>query len=187
MTEKPIRIAALCGSLRKASFNRMALNAVVAKAPTHGLEIVEAPIAGLPVFDSDLAAEGRPEAVAQLAETLTNADGILIVSPEYNYSVPGGLKNAIDWASRAQPNPFAGKGVAILGVSAGRLGTARMQYHLRQILVFLDAHPLNKPEVMIGNAGGTFDANGALVDTKVDEMLDRQLEALATWVKRLSS
>jgi len=184
MSDK-IRIAALCGSLRKASVNRMALNVAKDRAASHNLEIIEAPYAGLPVFDADIAAEGFPEGYDEMLAVLSSSEGLLIVSPEYNFSVPGGLKNAIDWASWAPDSPFAGKAAAIMGCSPGRIGTARMQYHLRQILVFLDMHPVNKPEVMLGEHSGLFNDEGVLVDAKAAQMIDRLLASLAAMVKTL--
>jgi len=172
----PIRIVGLSGSLRKASTNTALLRAAVELAPEGAsLEILS--IRDVPLYDQDLQAEGMPDAVTRLHAALIEADAVVIASPEYNYSVPGVLKNTIDWLSRTQPQPFAGKPVAIMGASPGRLGTARMQYHLRQIFVFLDGDVLNKPEVMVG---GAFQAivDGTLVDAKAREMIGRQLVAL---------
>ena len=129
--------------------------------------------------------KGIPEAVTELGRRIAAADAILFVTPEYNYSVPGVLKNAIDWVSRLSPQPFAGKPAGIMGVSPGNLGTARAQYHLRQIGVFLDLHFLSKPEVMIGQAGTKFDAEGRLTDEDTLNRIQALLAALADWARRL--
>ena len=128
---------------------------------------------------------GFPPAVERFREQIRAADALLFATPEYNYSMAGVLKNAIDWASRPPEQPFSGKPAAILGASAGRFGTARAQYHLRQTLVFLDVHPLNKPEVMISSAQNAFDAQGRLLDDKARELIQQQLQALQLWVRRL--
>ncbi len=175
MTE-PIRLVGLSGSLRKASTNTALLRAAAERAPDDvTLDIL--PIGDVPLYDGDVQAEGFPAPVQALHQAILAADGVLIASPEYNYSVPGVLKNAIDWLSRTDPQPFAGKPIAIMGASPGRLGTARMQYHLRQIFVFLDGAVLNKPEVMVG---GAFQAirDGRLVDEKAGEMVGRLVRAL---------
>ncbi len=121
----------------------------------------------------------------QAADAIAAADGVVIVSPEYNYSMPGGLKNAIDWLSRLKPQPFAGKPVAIQSASGGALGGARMQYHLRQSMVFLDAHVLNRPEVMIGQAPSKVDAEGRLADEATRKFIADQLVAFAAFITRL--
>lgn len=184
MSAPPIRIAAISGSLRKGSYNTALLRAARDLAPK-GVEVEILSIAGLPVYDADLQAEGMPEAVLALQKAIGGADGVLISSPEYNYSVPGGLKNAIDWLSRTDPQPFAEKPVAIMGASPGKVGTARMQYHLRQIFVFLRARLLSHPEVMVGSAHeritdgeltdeGTRSYLGKLVGALVSEIEDRR-------------
>lgn len=180
-----IKILGICGSLRKASFNRMALNVVVEEGQKQGHAFEVAAIDEIPLYDADLQASGFPEAVVRLGEQVADADAVIFVSPEYNYSVPGALKNAIDWVSRLPNQPFAGKPVAIMGASMGGIGTARMQYHLRQILVFLDARPLNKPEIMIGAAHERFDSEGRLNDDKTREMIGKLLESLNDWTAQL--
>ena len=140
-----MKLLAIIGSLRRASYNRMVFRAVLEELP-HGVSVSEAPIRDLPLYDDDLRLEqGYPEAAQRLREQIAAADAVLFISPEYNYSVPGVLKNAIDWASRAPDQPFKGKPVAIMGASTGMIGTARMQYHLRQSLVFVEALPLAAP------------------------------------------
>ena len=127
-----------------------------------------------------------PAAVTALAEAIRSADAVLIATPEYNYSIPGVLKNAIDWISRLEDQPFDGKPVALLGASMGRLGTARAQYHLRQVFVFLNAHLLNRPEVMIATAHERIDDAGALEDEDTGRRLTGLLEALAAHARRLA-
>lgn len=176
MTE-PIRLVGLSGSLRKASTNTALLRAAAELTPADvTLEIRS--IHDVPLYDADVQAEGLPAPVQALHRAILDADGVLIASPEYNYSVSGVLKNTIDWLSRTDPQPFAGKPIGIMGASPGRLGTARMQYHLRQIFVFLDGAVLNKPEVMVG---GAFKAvqDGRLVDEKAREMVGRLVQALS--------
>jgi len=183
---RSVRILGLCGSLRRASYNRGALRAAGELMPPDSqLEVFE--IAGLPGFDQD--DEGDPPAqVVELKRAIRRADGLLFVTPEYNYSVPGVLKNAIDWASRPYgDNAWAGKPAAILGASIGAIGTARAQYHLRQMFVFLDVHALNQPEVMIGKAAERFDEQGNLTDDSTRELLRKLLESLVAWTRRWSA
>ncbi len=181
-----LKILGISGSLRRGSLNTMALHAASQLAP-EGITIeVFNRLREIPPYDDDLRLEsGFPPAVEALREGIRAADGLLIVSPEYNYSIPGVLKNAIDWASRAPDQPFADKPVAIMGVSPGLLGTARMQYQLRQCFVFLDSRVLNKPEVMIGGGVSKFDAEGKLTDESTAQFIKAQLEALAAWTERL--
>lgn len=152
---EPIKLVAFCGSLRKASFNRMALQAFIERAPA-GTAVETIEIGDWPLYDADLQAKGFPDKVQAAQKAMLAADGIVFASPEYNYSVSGVLKNAIDWLSRLTPQPFAGKPMAVFGASGGPLGTARAQYHLRQMMIFLDGRMVNKPEVMIGAAQTKF-------------------------------
>ena len=153
----------ICGSLRKGSFNRALMNALPALAPA-AMKLTEAPsFRGFPLYDADLQANGFPPDVTALADAIRAADAVIIITPEYNYSIPGALKNAIDWLSRLTPQPFAGKPMAVFGASGGPLGTARSQYHLRQMMIFLDGRMINKPEVMIGAAHTKF-ADGKFID-----------------------
>ena len=164
----------------------MAFNAMGDLLPPR-VTLAEAPIADLPPYNDDVREEqGYPEAAARLRAQIAAADAVVFISPEYNYSIPGVLKNAIDWASRPPDQPFKNKPVAVLGASTGVIGTARMQYHLRQSMVFVEALPLNKPEVMITFAAQKFDGSGRLSDEPTREIMRQQLEALATWVRRLS-
>ncbi|MCA1957444.1 MAG: NAD(P)H-dependent oxidoreductase [Nitrospira sp.] len=142
-------------------------------------------MAGIPLFNQDHERE-PPSAVRQFKSVISSADAILVVTPEYNYSVPGVLKNAIDWASRPYgESAWDGKPVGIMGASVGMLGTARAQYHLRQMFVFLNMFPLNQPEVMIANADQKFDTDGNLKDEKMAEKVRELLQALADWTRRL--
>ena len=151
----PIKLVAFCGSLRKASFNRMALHAFIERVPA-GTTVETIEIGDWPLYDADVQAKGFPDKVLAAQQKILAADGIVFASPEYNYSVSGVLKNAIDWLSRVTPQPFAGKPMAVFGASGGPLGTARSQYHLRQMMIFLDGRFVNKPEVMIGAAPSKF-------------------------------
>jgi chromate reductase len=170
----PIKLAAFCGSLRKASFNRMALHAFIERVPA-GVTVETIEIGEWPLYDADIQAKGFPDKVQAAQKTMLAADGIVFATPEYNYSVSGALKNAIDWLSRMTPQPFAAKPIAMFGASGGPLGAARAQYHLRQMMVFLDGRPVNKPEVMIGAAQTKF------VDGKfTDEVGAKLLSDLGT-------
>jgi chromate reductase len=183
---QPIRLVTLLGSLRQGSLNAAVVRTLPELAPA-GMSFTPLPSVGdYPIYDADLQAEGFPAVVEQAGEAIRSADGVIIVSPEYNYSMPGGLKNAIDWISRLKGQPFAGKPVAIQSVSGGMLGGARMQYHLRQTMVFLDAHVLNKPEVMIGQGNAKIDAaSGKLADETTRKFVSDQLVAFAAFIARL--
>lgn len=179
-----MKILGFAGSLRKGSFNKMALSAAMKLAPDDvKMEVFD--LKDIPPFNQDL--EQNPsERVKEFKKKIREADAILIATPEYNYSIPGVLKNAIDWVSRPYgDNALEGKPVAIMGASMGNIGTARAQYHLRQCFVFLDVHPINRPEVMIGFAQEKFDKNGNLTDENTKERIKELLQALAEWTKRL--
>jgi chromate reductase len=180
----PVKILGIVGSLRRGSYNRMALRAAQQLVPKDAvLETFD--LDGIPGFNQD-EEQHPPAKVAELKAKVRAADAILIVTPEYNYSVPGVLKNAIDWASRPYgDSAWSDKPVAIMGASVGAMGTARAQYHLRQSFVFLNMHPLNKPEVMIANAAEKFDASGNLIDDKARELIRQLLQALVAWTRRL--
>lgn len=179
-----VKILGIAGSLRKGSFNKMLLKAALEVAP-QDVELETFDLEGIPPFNQDL--ENDPhQKVKELKEKVKGADGILIVTPEYNYSVPGVLKNAIDAASRPYgTNPFEGKPVAIMGASIGMLGTARAQYHLRQTLVFLNAFPLNRPEIMVPFAESKFDETGRLTDETTREKVRELLAELVKWIRKL--
>ncbi|MDP9150792.1 MAG: NAD(P)H-dependent oxidoreductase [Myxococcota bacterium] len=183
MTEELV-VLGISGSLRKGSYNTALLRAAVELAPV-GMRIDTADISALAPYNEDVRSAGQPPAVAALRDAIARADALLIATPEYNYSVPGVLKNAIDWASRPPNHPFAGKALAIIGASGGTSGTMRAQYHLRQIAVFLDMHPINKPELFVRSAQNVFDGAGTLVDQATRDVLRQVLEALGAWTRRL--
>jgi chromate reductase len=140
----------------------------------------------IPHYDADFQSEGFPPKVVEIAELVRKADGVAFVTPEYNYSVPGVLKNAIDWLSRVSPAPFVAKPVLIQTASAGIFGGVRAQYHLRQILVFLDAYPMNKPEVMVGSAQTKISADGVLTDETTRDFIRLQLTAFKAFIDKVS-
>jgi chromate reductase len=179
-----LRVLGIAGSLRRGSYNRMALRAAQELAP-EGMTIESFDITPIPLYNEDVRAQGFPAPVAEFRGRIKAADAVLFVTPEYNYSVPGVLKNAFDWASRPPEQPFDGKPVAIMGASPGRFGTARAQYHLRQSCVFVNALPLNRPEVMIADAANRFDGEGRLTDESTRDMVRKLLAALAAWTVRL--
>ncbi|MDT8442407.1 MAG: NAD(P)H-dependent oxidoreductase, partial [Desulfuromonadales bacterium] len=175
-------ILAICGSLRRASTNMGLARYAKANAPD-GIEIEIADLREVPLYNADLAE--RPAAVDILYRQLEPADALLLACPEYNYSLAPALKNALDWASRAEENRLlAGKPAAILGAGGG-VGTARAQYHLRQVCVYLDLHPLNKPEIFCNAFSDSFDGDGNLVDEKIQTLVVKQLEALRHWWRKL--
>jgi chromate reductase len=180
-----INVLGICGSLRAGSYNRMALHAAAELLPEGmTLEIVET-LRDIPPYDDDVRQKGFPPSVEALRAKIAAADAVLIASPEYNYSIPGVLKNAIDWASRPPSQPFDGKPIALMGASPGLFGTARAQYHLRQSFVFLNAFVLNRPEVMIGQAPQKFDAEGRLTDAATRKFIADLMLALWDWTQRL--
>lgn len=182
--DKPIRILGIAGSLRRNSYNRAALRAAQKLVPEDAvLDIFE--LDGIPVFSED--DEKQPlTKVIEFKKRIREADALLFVTPEYNYSIPGGLKNAIDWASRPYgDNAWANKPAAIMGASIGRFGTARAQYHLRQVFVFLNILPINQPEVMIGGAPEHFDAEGNLTNEKTKKLIRQLLANLVSWTRDL--
>jgi chromate reductase len=182
---KPIQILGFAGSLRKNSYNKALLRAAAELMPKDAvLETFD--LEGIPPFNQDLETQ-PPEKVKDFKAKVKAADAILIVTPEYNYSIPGVLKNAIDWASRPYPdNAFNDKSVAMMGASTGMLGTARAQYHLRQCFVFLNMHTVNKPEVMVNYAQEKFDADGRLKDEKARKRIAELIESLIALTKRMT-
>jgi len=178
-------ILTLCGSLRKQSLNR-AVEATLGDLAPAGTTFQSAPdIGAIPHYNADVQADGFPEPVSQLGEAIRAADGVIIISPEYNYSVPGVLKNAIDWLSRLPDPPFRMKPVAIQSAAPGMIGGARMQYHLRQTLVFLDAIVFTRPEVFVSQAMQKIE-DGRLTDQPSRDAISAQLAAFADFVDRLS-
>ncbi len=179
-----IRVLAIGGSLRQGSYNHLLLEQARRQAP-EGMEIEIADLSDVPLYNSDVQAQGFPESVRRLAAQVAQADAFLIATPEYNYSIPGVLKNAIDWLSRVPEAPFQGKPVAIASASMSGLGGVRAQYHLRQVLIYLDVLPLNKPELFVSAAHEKFGADGQLTDAMTREGLDALLAALAARTLRL--
>jgi len=179
-----MKVLAISGSLRKDSFNTRLVRAARDLAPD-GMTIEITDLAPLPLYNDDVRAAGYPPVVSAFREAIRTSDALLIATPEYNYSISGVLKNAIDWASRPPDQPLAGKPLAIMGASGGLSGTMRAQYHLRQIAVFVDLLPLNKPEVMVRSAADKFDTAGALTDEDTRTHIRTLLEALAAWTMRL--
>ena len=177
------KILGIAGSLRRASFNRMALNAARGLVPVGAtLEILDLP--DLPGFNQDNE-KSPPAAVVDMKAKIRAADAILLVTPEYNYSIPGVLKNAIDWASRPYgDSAWKGKPAAVMGASPGALGTARAQYDLRKCFVFLDMPVVNQPEVMISAAGSKFDEAGNLTDAIAKELIGKLLASLCDLARR---
>jgi chromate reductase, NAD(P)H dehydrogenase (quinone) len=180
-----VKVLGICGSLRKGSFNRAVLRAAAELLP-EGTTLTVADIAAIPLYNEDVRQAGFPPPVQSVRETIAAADALLFATPEYNYSMPGVLKNAIDWASRPPDQPFNGKPVAIMGATSGLWGTSRAQYHLRQSCVFLNMLPINKPEVLIAQAPTKFDAEGRLTDQPTRDLIAQLLVALRDWTRRLA-
>jgi chromate reductase len=186
MADKALNVITICGSLRKGSYNRMVMNLLPGWGPAN-LKISEAPpFAEFPLYNADIQnSSGFPAPVQTLADAIRAADGVIFVSPEYNYSIPGGLKNAIDWVSRLPNQPFANKPVTIISAAAGILGGGRMQYDLRRCMIFLDALTMNKPEVFIGGAMQKFDEkSGQLKDEQAVGFIKQQLAAFAKFIEQ---
>ncbi len=179
-----LRFLGFVGSLRKGSFNRNLMRTAMQVLP-EGVTLEVFEIGEIPLFNQEFE-RNPPEIVQQLKTKIRAADAILFVSPEYNYSIPGVLKNAIDWASRPyNDNAWDGKPVAIMSASTGKLGGARMQYHLRQSFVFLNMHPINRPEFMLAGAATYFDEQGNLKDEDTRNRIRDMLNALADWTREL--
>lgn len=181
---RQVRILGIAGSLRRESYNRATLRAATQLVPD-GATIETFEIDGLPGFNQD-EEQSPPARITELKRRIRESDAILFVTPEYNYSVPGVLKNAIDWASRPYgENAWDGKPAAIMGASIGMMGTGRAQYHLRQMMVFLNMFPINQPEVMIANAAERFDADGNLTDDMTKKFIRQLLQGLVDWTRRI--
>lgn len=177
-----LKFLGITGSLRQKSTNKGLLRAARDAVPA-GVTMEIADLADVPFYNADLAE--KPASVRRVLEQIGQADALVLACAEYNYSIAPALKNILDWASREPDNGLlAGKAVAILGAGGG-MGTSRAQYHLRQVCVFLDLHPLNKPEVFASAFAGAFDADGNLTDEKLKQQVARQMEALAGWSRRV--
>lgn len=183
---KTYNFVAISGSLRKGSYNTMVLKTLQKIAPKH-IKIKQLLIDDVPFYNSDLHEKKFPANVEKLNDAIKKADAIIFVTPEYNYSVPGVLKNALDMFSRSPKKPFNLKPVGIMGASPGVLGTARAQYHLRQIMVFLNAYTMNQPEIMIGKVNEKFNADEQLTDKETSDLLLKFLEALADFSDTINS
>jgi chromate reductase len=177
-----MRVLGISGSLRAQSFNTSALRLAGSLMPA-GMELDVLDWRDVPPFDADLLATGFPPAVKAAREQLRAADGVLIVTPEYNFSIPGMLKNLIDWVSRGPDQPLARKPVAILSAATGPLGGGRVQYDLRKVLLFVDAFVLAKPEVFIGSAQNKFDADGRCIDAATADFVRAQMQAFGRWIE----
>ncbi len=175
-----IQLVGFSGSLRNGSYNTMLLKAASQLLPANvSIDIVS--IADIPLYNSDLdlpAAKQRPEAAEHFRKMLSDADGLLISSPEYNYSIPGGLKNAIDWASRGEDSPLLRKPIAVIGATTGMWGTVRMQTAFHPVFLYLDMKPVYKPEVLVAHAEKKFDKDGNLIDETTKKLIRQKLEAL---------
>ncbi|MDM0085420.1 NAD(P)H-dependent oxidoreductase [Variovorax sp. J31P179] len=185
MASENQRLLGISGSQRQASYNTMALRLAAEQVPPHSkLDVVD--WRSIPPFDADyLARSGYPRTVAELRAGIEAADGIVIATPEYNFSIPGMLKNLLDWVSRGADQPLARKPVAILSASPGPLGGARVQYDLGKVLLFMDARVLAKPEVFIGNAAAKFDAEGRCIDVDTIRFVGLQMTAFSTWIDQV--
>jgi chromate reductase, NAD(P)H dehydrogenase (quinone) len=183
-----LNVVSICGSLRKGSYNGILQRALPALAP-EGMTITPAPsFAEFPLYNADIQnSSGFPAPVHVLADAIRAADGVIFCTPEYNFSIPGALKNAIDWVSRLPNQPFAGKPVALQSASPGPVGGARVQYDLRKSMMFLDAFTLNKPEIFIGNCASRLDeTTGEIKDEATRGFIKQQLAAFATLITRVT-
>lgn len=187
MSEK-LNVLVICGSLRKGSYNAALARALLALAP-EGMTLTEAPpFVGFPHYNYDIQAAGVPADVNAFADAIRAADGVVIVSPEYNWSIPGALKNAIDWVSKLKDVPFKDKPVALQSASTGQVGGARMQYHLRMALTSIDAVMFGKPEIFVNFAAKKIDEkSGELTDEPTKDIIRQQLAAFAKFVKRMKA
>src|SRR5437764_6317983 len=184
MADKILNVLSNCGSLRKGSYNRMVMNALQGYAP-EGMRITEAPsYAEFPLYNADIQnSTGFPAPVQTMAEAIRAAEGVMFISPEYNYGIPGPLKNAIDWVSRVPNQPFVGKPIAIISAAAGILGGGRMQYDLRRCMIFVDALTMNKPEIFIGNVSQKIDEKtGQIKDEQAIGFIKQELAAFAKFI-----
>ncbi|MCW4001320.1 MAG: NAD(P)H-dependent oxidoreductase [Candidatus Bathyarchaeota archaeon] len=181
-----IKVLAFAGSLRVGSYNKALVRAAVKVAPSSvAIEVYD--LAGIPPYNADQESN-PPQSVVEFKQKIQSADALLIATPEYNYSVSGVLKNALDWASRPKTDtPLLGKPVAVMSASTGRFGGARAQYHLRQCFVFLDMHPVNRPEVMLSDAAHNVDEEGNINNQKTLELIVQLLDALAQWTIKLQA
>lgn len=187
MSKNQLDVVVICGSLREGSYNAMVAQSLPDLAPDD-MAIRFAPsFEEFPLYNADIQnSSGFPSEVTDFADAIRDADGIVVVTPEYNFSIPGGLKNALDWVSRLDAQPFANKPVAIQSASPSPLGGGRVQYHLRQLMVFLDALVLNKPEIFVSDVAAKVDeTTGELTDETTKKFLRQQLEAFAKFIRKV--
>lgn len=187
MPKNQLDVVVICGSLREGSYNAMVAQSLPELAPDD-MAIRFAPsFEEFPLYNADIqSSSGFPSEVTDFADAIRDADGIVVVTPEYNFSIPGGLKNALDWVSRLDAQPFANKPVAIQSASPSPLGGGRVQYHLRQLMVFLDALVLNKPEIFVSDVSAKVDeTTGEITDETTKEFLRKQLEAFAEFIGKV--
>lgn len=179
-------ILVIVGSLREGSYNALLAETLWELAPDD-MALRGAPsFEEFPIYNADLKAKGCPPEVAAFGDAIRMADGVIIVSPEYNFSIPGGLKNAFDWVSRLEDQPFKGKPVVLQSASPSPLGGGRMQYHLRQLMVFLDALVLNKPEIFVADVKSKVDEEkGELTDETTRKFLRQQLDAFSQFIRQV--
>jgi len=183
-----LNVLTICGSLRKGSYNAMLQRALPGLAP-EGMTLKAAPsYAELPLYNADIQnSTGFPAGVNVLADAIRAADGVIFCTPEYNFGIPGGLKNAIDWVSRLQNQPFAGKPIALQSASPGPLGGGRVQYDMRRAMVFLDGFTLNKPEIFIGGCASKIDEKtGEIKDEATRGLIKQQLAAFASFIAQVA-
>jgi chromate reductase, NAD(P)H dehydrogenase (quinone) len=182
-----VDVLGICGSLRRDSYNRALLVAAQEVAPPE-MQIRLLDLHGIPAYDADLEATGDPEGVRRLKKAIRSADALLIATPEYNYGIPGALKNAIDWASQPKRRSVLdAKPVAIMGATTGIGGTAEAQAQLRRVLMFPGAQTLPEPEVFVSLAEGKFDHELRLIDEETRIAIERLLEALVEWTARVDA
>jgi len=179
-----LKILGVCGSLRKASLNMAALRACGGLMPA-GMSMTIAQIGDIPMYNQDVFDAGIPAPAQRFYDEIAAADGVLIASPEYNFSLPPLLKNAIDWVSKMPKQPFDNKPIAVFSCSQGPLGGARVQYDLRRILVQLWGHVLPRPEVFVGAAQTKFDKDGKLTDETTKKFLTDLMVGLKAWTERM--
>lgn len=184
---KQLSVISICGSLRTGSYNAMVQRALPPLAPEAMGVTPASSFAEFPLYNADIQnSTGFPAPVNTLAEAIRAADGVIFITPEYNFTIPGGLKNALDWVSRLKDQPFAGKPVALQSASPGPLGGARVQYDMRRAMAFLDAFVLNKPEIFVGNCASKFDEKtGELTDQTTRDLIKGQLANFAKFIERV--
>lgn len=187
MSNENLQVVVMCGSLRKGSYNAALARTLPELAPPDMSLVPAPPHDGFPHYNHDIQeAAGFPQPVQDLAAAIRNADGLVIVSPEYNWTIPGTLKNAIDWLSRLKDQPFKDKAVALQSAATGPLGASRMQYHMRQCLAGVDALVFGKPEIIVSFAQNKFDEAGVLKDEPTREIVRLQLAAFAKFIRRVA-